>query len=185
LDHRLTREISSVSDRQPGSSDPLLTDAIRVVAMGGDPDVALGELLRAAAGAADAPRAAALLWDASAGGLRVAGSLGLGDDDLAAYTAAAADRSSAIAGAANDRQPVLGTTDPAYPDGVLGAWPVVLGGGGVEEPIGALAVSRPAPWAIDPIDGERIAAIADLVGILVDRARLTADAQERGDWLER
>jgi diguanylate cyclase (GGDEF)-like protein len=35
------------------------------------------------------------------------------------------------------------------------------------------------------VDAERIAAIADLVGILVDRARLTADAQERGDWLER
>jgi diguanylate cyclase (GGDEF)-like protein len=185
LDQRPRRGSSSVSDRQPGSSDPLLADAIRVVAVGGDPDASLGELLRAAARAADAPRAAALLWDGSAAALRLAGSVGLGDAEVAAYTAAAADRDGAIGIAANDRRPVLGAADPFFPDGVLAAWPVVIGGAGVEEPIGALAVSRPAPWAIDPVDAERIAAIADLVGILVDRARLTVDAQERGDWLER
>jgi diguanylate cyclase (GGDEF)-like protein len=60
-----------------------------------------------------------------------------------------------------------------------------VAGGGVEEPIGALVLSRAAPAAIGPTDAGRVAALADLVGILVDRARLVANAEERGDWLER
>jgi diguanylate cyclase (GGDEF)-like protein len=48
-----------------------------------------------------------------------------------------------------------------------------------------LAISRGGAAAFDPASAERAAAIADLIGLLVDRARLTVEAQERGEWLER
>lgn len=178
-------EEARVSDRLPGTSDPAIVDAIRAVARGGDVDAVLAELLSAATSVTGSARAVALLWDGPADALRVAGSVGLGVADVDAYAAAAGDRSGAIGTAAHDRRPVLGVTDPVHADSVLGAWPIVVGGAGIEEPIGALAVSRPAPWTLDPADGERVAAIADLIGLLVDRARLTANALERGEWLER
>lgn len=171
--------------RQPGTSDPALVDAIRAVARAGDPDVALGQLLAAACRVADADRAAAFLWDGPAEALRVAGSVGLDEAATAGYETAAADRTGPIARAARDRAAILGTSDPLDASAVLGAWPIVVSGHGVEEPIGALGVVRTAPWAIDPVDAERVGAIADLVGVLVDRTRLLADAEERGDWLER
>ncbi|MBI3750148.1 MAG: GGDEF domain-containing protein [Chloroflexi bacterium] len=174
-----------MSDRLPGTSDPAIIEAIRAVARGGDADAALDELLAVARSVTDAARAVALLWDGPAEALRVAGSAGLEASDAAAYTKAADDRAGAIGTAAHDRRAVLGAVDPVHPDAILAAWPIVVGGAGIEEPIGALAVSRPAPWALDPVDAERVAAIADLIGLLVDRARLTVDALERGEWLER
>jgi diguanylate cyclase (GGDEF)-like protein len=174
-----------VSDRLPGTSDPTISSAIHALARGGDPDVTLARLLEAARAAGGATRATALLWDGPAEALRVAGGAGLADGDADAYAAAAADRGGAIATAAHDRRAVLDGGDPVHPDSVLWAWPIVVTGGGVDEPIGALALARPAPASIDPVDAERVAAIADLVGLLVDRARLVANAEERSDWLER
>ena len=178
-------EEARVSDRLPGRSDPAILGAIRAVARGGDADAVLAELLAAARSTTDAARAVALLWDGPAEALRVAGSVGLGEQDPDAYATAAGERSGAIGTAAHDRRSVLGAADPVHPGAVLAAWPIVVGGAGIEEPIGALALSRPGPWSLDPVDEERIAAIADLIGLLVDRARLTANALERGEWLER
>jgi len=174
-----------VSDRQPGTSDPTLIAAIHAVAGGHDADVALAGLLEAARQVADGGQAAAFLWDGPAEALAIAGSVGLGDSDADAWQRAAADRAGAIATTAHDRRPVLGAPAPSPSDAVLAAWPIVVAGGGLEEPIGALAVCRAAPWTIDPTDADRIAAIAELVGVLVDRTRLAADAEERHDWLER
>jgi diguanylate cyclase (GGDEF)-like protein len=174
-----------VSDRPPGTSDPTINSAIRALARGGDPDVTLGALLDAALVAGGAARGAVLLWDGPAEALRVAGAAGFGPGDAEAYAAAAADRGGAIATAAHDRRAVLDGRDPVHAEAALWAWPIVVTAGGLDEPIGTLALSRPAPATIDPIDAERVAAITALVGLLVDRARLVAGAEERGDWLER
>lgn len=174
-----------MSDRLPGASDPAMNAAIHALARGTDPDVTLRELLGGALAVAGAARAAALLWDGPAQALRVAGAVGLDERAAEAYVAAAAERTGAIAIAAHDRRPVLDGTDPVDADAVLWAWPIVVSDGGVEEPIGALALSRPGPSTIQSLDADRVAAIADLIGILADRTRLTANAEERGDWLER
>ena len=174
-----------MSDRLPGTSDPTLNRAIQALARGSDPDTTLQALLEAAVAASGAARAVVLLWDGSAEALRVAGSVGLTESDADAYTAAATDRHAPIATAAHDRRAVLDGSDPVHEDAVLWTWPIVIAGDGIEEPIGALALSRPAPAALDPVDAERVAAVADLVALLVDRARLAADAEERGDWHER
>jgi diguanylate cyclase (GGDEF)-like protein len=174
-----------VSDRPPGASDPLILGAIRAVARGAEADATLVELLTTAAAATRATRAAALLWDGPAEALRIAGSVGIDEADAAAYTAAASERSGAIGSAAHDRAPATGAPDPVHPDGALAAWPIVVGGAGIEEPIGVLMLAGPKPWAIDNAGADRAAAVADLVGLVVDRARLSADAQERGEWVER
>jgi diguanylate cyclase (GGDEF)-like protein len=174
-----------VSDRLTGSSDAAMNAAIRALALGGDADATLGTLLAAAREMAGAPRAVALLWDGPAEALRVAGGVGLGAGDGDAYAETAADRTSAIATAAHDRRAVLDGADPVHDGDVLWTWPIVVAGDGIEEPVGALAVSRPAPATIDPVDAERLAAVADLIGLLVDRARLVANLEERGDWLQR
>ena len=66
---------------------------------------------------------------------------------------------------------------------MLAAWPIVVGRDGIEEPIGALAVEGPA--APDGDVAQRVAAIADLAAVVVDRARLASLAEERIDWAER
>ncbi|HET9681095.1 MAG TPA: diguanylate cyclase [Candidatus Limnocylindrales bacterium] len=174
-----------MSDRLPGTSDPTINSAIHALARRGDPDAALAALLEAARSAGGADRVAAFLWDGPAEALRVAGSVGMAAEDADAYGAVAADRSGPIATAAHDRVTVLDGQDPVHPGAALWTWPLVVAGTGVEEPIGALALSRSAPAALDPIDAERVAAVADLIGLLVDRARLAASLEERGDWLER
>jgi diguanylate cyclase (GGDEF)-like protein len=172
-------------DRPTGSSDPTLNAAIRAVARGGDPDVTLRDLLDGARAIAGASGAAALLWDGAAGALRVAAAVGLADGDGAAYETAAANRTGAIGIAAHDRRAVLDGVDPVHPGSVLWAWPIVVAADGVEEPLGALALSRPASAAIDPDDAERVAAMTDLVALLVDRTRIAADSAEGADWLQR
>ena len=59
----------------------------------------------------------------------------------------------------------------------------MVGRDGIEEPIGALAFETDAAPAQDV--AERIAALSDLVAIVVDRARLATNAAERIDWAER
>ncbi len=174
-----------MSDRLLGTADAALTAAIRALARGDDPDATLAELLNVARGVGGATRAAALLWDGPAEALRVAGGVGLEAGDAEAYARAAAVRTSAIATAAHDRRAVLGAEDPVHPGSGLSSWPIVVTGHGVEEPVGALAVSRPEPIPLEATDADRVAAVADLIGLLVDRTRLHADAQERGDWLQR
>src|SRR5512146_2098764 len=104
-----------MSDRLPGTSDPAIVDAIRAVARGGDADAVLVELLTVARSVTDGARAIALLWDGPAEALRVAGSAGLDEPDVAAYGTAAGDRSGAIGTAAHDRRPVLDAADPVHP----------------------------------------------------------------------
>jgi diguanylate cyclase (GGDEF)-like protein len=58
-----------------------------------------------------------------------------------------------------------------------------VGRDGIEEPIGALAVEGPV--APDGDVAQRVAAIADLAAVVVDRARLASLADERIDWAER
>jgi diguanylate cyclase (GGDEF)-like protein len=161
--------------------DPLLLAAIRAVARSDDPDATLDELLEITLRATGGDRVAAYLWDGERGGLAVAASRGYDDAAIDGLEAAAAGEDSVIQLAAQERIQVSGDADA---DGrVTSAWPVVIGREGIEEPVGALAVEAEA--AADPGVAERVAAIADLVAVVVDRARLATNAAERIDWAER
>jgi len=170
-----------VYDRPTVTPDPLLIAAVRAVARSGDPDATLDELLEICLRAAGAERGAAFLWDAGRGGLATAGARGYAESELEALEAAVAAEDHPVQLAAQER--IQTTSDPDDGGGLLAAWPIVVGRDGIEEPVGALAVELSAspPGAI----AERLAALADLIAIVVDRARLAENAAERIDWAER
>lgn len=168
-------------DRPAVTPDPLLLAAIRAVARSADPDATLDELLEISLRATGAERAATFLWDAERGGLALAGSRGFPPDDLPALEAAVSGADHPVQLAAQER--IQTTSKPGAGGRVLGAWPVVIGRDGIEEPIGALALEGDAAPAVEVV--ERIAAIADLIAVVVDRARLSENAAERIDWAER
>ena len=161
--------------------DPLLLAAIRAVARSGDPDATLDELLEIGLRAAGADRAAAYLWDSEAGGLALAGARGYPPDDIPALEQAVSSADHPVKLAAEERIQTSGQPDAA--GRTLVAWPIVVGRDGIEEPIGALALE--AEHAPDADVRERIAALADLVAVVVDRARLATNTAERLDWAER
>lgn len=161
--------------------DPLLLAAIRAVARSGDPDATLDELLEIGLRAAGGDRTAAFLWDSEAGGLALAGARGYPPDDLPALEAAVAGADHPVKLAAEERIQTIGKPDAN--GRVLVGWPIVVGRDGIEEPIGALALE--VDHAPDSDVGERVAALADLVAVVVDRARLATHAEERIDWAER
>jgi diguanylate cyclase (GGDEF)-like protein len=161
--------------------DPLLIAAIRAVARSDDPDATLDELLEIVLRTSGADRIAAYLWDGERGGLAVAATRGYADDAVEELEAGAAGPDSTIQLAAQER---IRVTGEASADGrVTSAWPVVIGREGIEEPVGALAIDAEGPP--EPDVSERVAAIADLVAVVVDRARLATNAAERIDWAER
>jgi diguanylate cyclase (GGDEF)-like protein len=170
-----------VYDRPALTPDPLLLAAIRAVARSGDPDVTLDELLEIALRATGAERVAAFLWDAGIGGLALASSRGYPEDDIPALEAAVAAAEHPVQLAAQERIQTSSTS--ADTGRVLAAWPIVVGLDGIEEPVGALALEGES--APDASDAERVAAFADLVAVVVDRARLATSVAERIDWAER
>ena len=175
-----------MSDRNAGTSDPTLVAAVAAVTRGADEDATLHALLASGAEMIGASLGAAYLWDADRGALALAGALNVPADRLAAFEAAVADPANPVTRAAMERVRILDAPMP-FPegDGIVAAWPIVIARDGVEEPVGALAFSRPVPWAIDPTDAERVAAIADLVALTVDRARTASLLAERAEWFER
>ncbi|HSL98422.1 MAG TPA: GGDEF domain-containing protein, partial [Candidatus Deferrimicrobiaceae bacterium] len=94
--------------------------------------------------------------------------------------AAAADHPVQLA--ATERLQTSGPADGGD-SGTLSAWPIVIGRDGIEEPVGALALVAEDDVGSD--DSERVAAIADLIGLTVDRSRLVGEAGEQVDWIER
>lgn len=168
-------------DRAALTPDPLLLAAIRAVARSGDPDATLDELLEIALRATTADRAAAFLWDVERGGLALAGSRGYPADDLPALEAAVANPDHAVQLAAQERIQTSGQTGAG--GRVIAAWPIVVGRDGIEEPVGALALEGESEPDADV--SERIGALADLIAVVVDRARLAENAAERIDWAER
>jgi diguanylate cyclase (GGDEF)-like protein len=170
-----------VYDRPALTPDPLLLAAIRAVARSDDPDATLDALLEITLRATGADRAVAYLWDAERGGLAIAAARGYEEAALAGLEAAAAGEGSPVQLAAQERIQSIGE---ASADGRLtSAWPIVIGRDGIEEPVGALAIESDAAPAADV--AERVTAVADLVAVVVDRARLATNTAERIDWAER
>lgn len=164
-------------------TDATLQDAIRAVARGKSPDEALDALLRLATERTGGRAAAALLWDADRAGLAVAGATGMTEDEAKRLESAAAADGDPVHRAAHDRVESIGAAS-AGADGSTSAWPIGIVSDGVEEPLGVLVVlGGAADGPAGP--GDEVAAIADLIGLAVDRARLASDGAERSDWAER
>jgi diguanylate cyclase (GGDEF)-like protein len=179
-----------VPDRaSPDSSpDAALASAIAIVARGRTPEEDLAMLLAQAAGAIGGDLGSVFLWDAERGALALAASVGFPEGaDTELEAAVAGNPEHPIARTAHGQTAILGAETPAS-DGtsvVSATWPLRIAHDGVEEPIGALAISRAGTWIVGESEASLLAAFADLIAITVDRARLTAMASERGEWEER
>ncbi|MEZ0239687.1 MAG: diguanylate cyclase [Chloroflexota bacterium] len=164
----------------------ILASAIAAVARGSDGDATLADLLRLAAEASGADSAAAFLWDAERGGLALAGSVGIAADDVPAYEAAVAAPEHPVAMTSVERIPAFAEAEAGPGEArFMAAWPLVVRRNGADEPIGTLALGRSAPWMPSEATAARLAAIADLVALAVDRERMASLIEERADWLER
>ncbi len=184
-------------DKTNASSDAILAGAIATVARSSSEDQALAALLASAVLSAGAARGAVVLWDGERERLALAASVGFSDEDAAAFASAVASNvDHPVARTAHIQTVNLGveSADGADGDGdgdgdgatiVTASWPLRVTTDGLEVPLGAMSVSRPAPWTVSQPEAAILAAFADLVAITVDRARLFAAAQERTDWHER
>lgn len=175
-------------NRETASAESVLVDAIATVARAANPEHALSSLLRAATQSVGATRGAVVLWDGERNQLAVAATTGYEPDEAAAFEKVVAGNADhPVARTAHGQTAILGAESPSG-DGtssVTATWPLRVTSDGLEVPLGALAVSRPAPWPVGESDASMLAACADLIAITVDRARLTASAGERGEWQER
>jgi len=171
-----------VYDRPAVTSDALLREAIRAVARSHDSEAALDELLRLATEATGGQAAAALLWDADRAGLAVAGARGLADGQAEGLETAAATAGDPVNRAGLDRIASVGEPSVGAGGERLSAWPIGVVSDGVEEPLGVLVVLASAATG-GQLDV--VSSIADLIGVLVDRARIANDGAERSDWAER
>jgi diguanylate cyclase (GGDEF)-like protein len=92
---------------------------------------------------------------------------------------------------------VTAVGDPSHPLTVAGrdrtearagatvALPLIVTKAGVEEALGALAVTFADDAAADAADPTYLGLIADLAALAVDRARLASTVAERSEWFER
>ncbi|MEO7230383.1 MAG: sensor domain-containing diguanylate cyclase [Candidatus Limnocylindrales bacterium] len=175
-------------DRPTTPSDTMLATAIAAAARATDPQRAVAGLVNAAIEAVGADHGAVFLWDGERGALSIAASAGYSADEATAFEAMVAGNADhPVAQAAHGQTAILGA-ETVGPDGmaqVIATWPLRVTTDGVDEPLGALTIARPAPWPISEMDSALPAALADLIAMTVDRARLVASVTEQSDWQER
>lgn len=175
-------------DTNAATPDAILVSAIATVARASSEDQALTSLLASVTDSVGADRGAVVLWDGERESLALAASVGFTAEEAAAFESAVASSvDHPVARTAHGQTVSLGVEGTGA-DGaaiVSATWPLRVTTGGLEEPLGALSVSRPAPWTVGEAQAAILAAFADLIAITVDRARLIAAAQERTDWHER
>ncbi len=166
----------------------VLVQCAAVLARGADLDVASRELLALAVEATGASLGTVFLQDPDRADLEPLAAVGLAQPTIAALHAAiATDPDHPVARAAGTGAPDLGTEAPAL-GGPVVVWahlPLRVARDGIDLPLGAMSIGWPAPHSIDD-DGRRLlGAVADLMSVAVDRARLSSLVQERSEWYER
>jgi diguanylate cyclase (GGDEF)-like protein len=168
-----------VPDADTQRPDPLtaLVAGSAALARGADLDDTLGALVGAAVAAVGATSAAISLQDPDRPAPELTFTVGLDEAGQAALVEAVSGGDHPLAAAGRDG------ADSSSADTL--AFPLVVGRGGIEQGVGAIAFG----WAGDhPARGDEVTflrAVADLVAVAVDRARLISTVAERSEWFER
>jgi diguanylate cyclase (GGDEF)-like protein len=167
-----------VPDADSNRPDPLaaLVAGSAALARGADLDETLGSLVGAAVATVGAASAAISLQDPDRPAPELTFTVGLDEAGQAALVEAVNGGDHPLAVAGRDG------TETSSPDTL--AFPLVVGRGGIEQGVGAIAFR----WAGDHAgEGEVgfLRAVADLVAVAVDRARLASTVAERSEWFER
>jgi diguanylate cyclase (GGDEF)-like protein len=177
-----------VSDPAPAATERALATALGGIARADTPEAELLAVVAAAAGAVGAERGTVLVWDSDQGRLALAAASGYPDGAEAAMAASVADDPDhPLHRVAVEQRPAVGfrrTRADGFEMVGVGL-PLRVSRGGIDEPIGVLGVGRAAPWALSDDEVATLEAFAALAALTIDRARLAALADERGDWQER
>ena len=159
--------------------DPLEAVAAGVAAVvhGADLDEGLGSLLAAAVAAIGATSAMVSLQDPDRPDPELTLTIGLDEAAQAAAVAAVSDPAHPLTTAGRDRSPTR--------SGATIALPLIVARSGVEESLGAIAITFPSDPAAQAADEAFTRLVADVAALAVDRSRLAATAAERSEWFER
>lgn len=164
---------------QPDRPDPLdaLAAGVATAVHGPDLDDGIGTLIGAAIAALGASSAMVSLQDTDRPDPELTLTIGLDEAAQQAAVAAVGDPGHPLTSAARDRAEIR--------SGATVALPLIAARGGIEEALGAFAVTFPDEATLAAADPTYLHLVADVTALLVDRARLASTVAERSEWFER
>lgn len=163
----------------PDRPSPLdaLAAGLTAVVRGPDLDEAIGILLGAAVAAVGATSATVSLQDPDRPDPELTLTIGLDEAAQQAAVTASADPAHPLTTAARDRvETTVGSTV---------AYPLTAARDGIDEALGAIAITFPAGAGPSETDATLLRAVADVAALAVDRGRLASTVAERSEWFER
>jgi len=154
-----------------------LAAGVAVVVHGAELDDGIGSLVGAAIAALGGTSAMVSLQDPDRPDPELTLTIGLDEAAQQAAVTAVGDPAHPLTTAARDRTEAR--------SGSTIALPLIVSRAGIEEPLGAVAVTFADDAAADAADVGYLMLLADIAALAVDRARLAATVAERSDWFER
>ncbi|HEX5825346.1 MAG TPA: GGDEF domain-containing protein [Candidatus Limnocylindrales bacterium] len=167
--------MSQTADR-PSPLDALAAGVAAVV-RGSDLDEAIGSLLGAVVASLGATSAVVSLQDPDRPDPELALTIGLDEAAQQAAVSAAAEPDHPLTTAARERVEAS--------SGSTIAIPLIAARDGIDEALGAIAITFPDGTLPTDADTTLIRLVADVTALAVDRARLASTVAERSEWFER
>jgi diguanylate cyclase (GGDEF)-like protein len=154
-----------------------LAAGVSAAVHGADLDEALGSLLAATVAALGATSAMVSLQDPDRPDPELTLTIGLDEAAQTAAVAAVAAPGHPLTAAGRDRVEAR--------DGATIALPLIAARSGIEEALGAIAMTFASAADAEAADRRFLGLVADIAALTVDRSRLAATAAERSEWFER
>ena len=154
-----------------------LATGVAAAVHGTDLDQGLGSLLAAAVASLGASSAMVSLQDPDRPDPELTLTIGLDEAAQAAALVAVAAPEHPLTVAGRDRAPARSGTTIGLP--------LITSRAGIDETLGAIALTFASPADADAADSTFLQLVADVATLTVDRSRLTATAAERSEWFER
>jgi diguanylate cyclase (GGDEF)-like protein len=170
------------------SPTSILADVAGALAHTDDLDAGLGRLLTIAGTSVGAPVGAVYLQDPDRAGLQLAVTIGLDATHRGSVEDALDAEGDAVGAVARDRVTIVATNGAfVTAAGVAAASirPLLIARGGVELPLGVLAMGWDEPHDETAADVAVLDAVAALCAVAIDRNRLATMVAERSEWFER
>jgi diguanylate cyclase (GGDEF)-like protein len=176
---RRTRDEEASVSTSADRPDPLdaLAAGVAAVVRGSDLDEGIGALLGAVVAAVGATSATVSLQDPDRPDPELALTIGLDEAAQRAAVSAAGDPAHPLTTAARDRIEASAGSTVAYP--------LIAARNGIDEALGAIALSFPEGTSLTDADVTLLRLVADITALAVDRGRLASTVAERSEWFER
>jgi diguanylate cyclase (GGDEF)-like protein len=168
--------VADADTHRPSQFETLVSGAA-AVARGVDLDGTLESLVGLAASAVGATSAAISLQDPDRPSPELTFTIGLDDAGQAAMGVATNDPAHPLTAAALERRETA--------DRGTAAFPLLVGRGGIEQGLGAIAFFWAENQSPDADQLPFLRAVADLVAVASERFRLASTTAERSEWFER